>query len=100
MPVQKVVFYTDYKWEEYSLVKHDTPQAYGVYTITDTWKDSDGDIWYTGKWGDNLLGKGYCMGKISDSGNTHEMLWNIFSEPIEYWDLDNKRYYYRIHYRQ
>jgi beta-lactamase regulating signal transducer with metallopeptidase domain len=100
VPVQKVVFYTDYKWEEYSLVKHDTPQAYGVYTITDTWKDSDGDIWYTGKWGDNLLGKGYCMGKISDSGNTHEMLWNIFSEPIEYWDLDNKRYYYRIHYRQ
>jgi hypothetical protein len=97
--MRKVVWYPDGRWEEYSLETHELPATYGRYTITDMWKDSKGDIWYTANWG-GILSKGYLMGKISDSGNTHEQLFTNFGEPIEEWDLDNKRYYYRIHYRQ
>jgi hypothetical protein len=97
--VQKFVWYPDGRYEGYSLVTHEAPAAYGRYEIIDMWKDSNGDIWYTLK-AETPLSKGYYMGRISDSGNTHETLFNRSGEPIEEWDPDHVLYRYWIHYRQ
>jgi hypothetical protein len=95
--VQKVVWYPDGRTEGYSLVTHEQPAGYGRYVITDMWKDSDRDIWYTMKVQAEIFDT-YYLARISDSGNTLETLYN--SDPIEEWDPDNIRYQYRIRYRQ
>ena len=97
--VQKFVWYPDGRYEGYSFVTNESPAAYGRYEITDMWKDSNGDIWYTLKT-ETDVGRGYYMGRISDSGNTHETLYDLWGEPIEEWDPDNVQYRYWIHYRQ
>ena len=97
--VQKFVWYPDGRYKCYSLVTHDVPAGFGRYEIIDMWEDSNGDIWYTLK-AQSDIGRGYYMGRISDSGNTNETLYNMFGDPIEEWDPDNVRYRYWIHYRQ
>lgn len=97
---QKVVRYPDGRWEDYSLAMHEMQRCWGKDTITDIWKDSNGDIRYKGSWENSLNVKGYLMGRISDSGNTHEALLRLWGEPIEEWDPDDIRYRYTIHYRQ
>ena len=97
--MQKVVWYPDGRFELYSLITHEVPAAYGKYELTEMWKDSNGDIWYTLKEETNV-GRGCFMGRISDSGNTHETLYNLLGGPIEEWNPDNVRYRYWVHYRQ
>ena len=98
--LQKKIHFPDGRWEEYSLVTLSEWSKHGKDTIGDMWTDSNGDIWYKASWEDSHNQKGYTMGKISDSGNTLEILFRNFGEPIEEWDLDNIHYHYVIHYRQ
>jgi len=39
------------------------------------------------------------MGKISNSGNTLEVIWASESFPIEEWEPDRFEYNYQIYYR-
>jgi hypothetical protein len=97
---QKFVHYSDGKWERYLFLNDDISKCYGTNTIIDTWTDSNGDYWCTANMECTKHNvKSYTMRKISDSGNTHEMLLN-YVEPIEEWNPDDTYTLYMIHYRQ
>jgi hypothetical protein len=71
-------------------------------TILEQWVDSKGTIWYRGHYEafPPYAHTGYAMGKISDSGNTQEIIFASESYPIEEWEPDKFEYNYRIYYRQ
>ena len=95
------VHYSDGTWDMYSNLGDDFKRCVGVDEIIDTWTDSNGNYWGTTKWEcTRHLWKAYTMRKISDSGNTHELLWRMGDEPIEEWDVENEEYKYFVHYRQ
>ena len=97
---QKFVHYSDGKWERYSFLNVDIIEHYGKNTITETWTDSNGDYWCTANMEcipHNVTS--YTMKKISNSGNTYEMLLN-YLEPIEEWNPDDTYTQHMILYRQ
>jgi beta-lactamase regulating signal transducer with metallopeptidase domain len=76
------------------------------YTITliDQWIDLKGNIWYKAQrrceWGSDLFhGTIHEYGKISDSGNTLELLYHVGTIYVEEWEPYNPLYNYAIYYR-
>jgi len=71
---QKLI-YSDGRWEEYTLVTNTIHGDWGEIIILDKWLDSKGNVWYREHWESSHFGsKGYAMGKISNSGNTLEVI--------------------------
>jgi len=97
---QKLIYYSDGRWESYTQVTNTIHSNWGKSIILDKWLDSKGNVWYRAHWESLYLNsKGYIMGKISNSGNTLEVIWASESFPIEEWEPDRFEYTYRIHYR-
>jgi hypothetical protein len=72
--------------------KRDTkPSRIGYLTITETWTDSEGVIWYKGIYGIN-----YVLGFINESKNTWGWCRHRHAYPIE-WNASEGHY---IYYRQ
>ena len=98
---QKLIYYSDGRWESYVQVTNTVHDDWGEIIILDKWLDSKGTIWYREHWESSHFGsKGYAMGKISNSGNTLEVIWASESYPIEEWEPDRFEYTYEIRYRQ
>ena len=96
---QLLVHYPDGRFEMY-----DTPQQLrmgfsGTSNIYESWRDSEGVLWYKARWQDSIGQKAYVLGKISNSDNTLEFLYTINNVEIEEW-LRNRGYDYIIRYRQ
>ena len=93
-------------WEWYYDITGTIPNAKGISTILDHWIDSKGDIWYKASWESTpgsvfaVIPNGYEMGKISNSGNTWELIFTLGESPIEEWNPDDIRYTYRVYTRQ
>jgi hypothetical protein len=69
--------------------------------IIERWIDKEGIIWYKTQVECEIMGAGiYEMGKISDSGNTLELIASGVPSPIEEWEPDRYEYAYRIYYRE
>jgi len=91
----------------------DSPRvaAINLYTITDKWYDSEGNIWYkaiiTERAKKETLGTDslsstepiYVLAKISNSGKILEVVKYSVDYPTEF-DPDELRYHYEILYRQ
>jgi hypothetical protein len=98
---QKLIYYPDGRWETFVRVPNTLHDNWGKDIILDKWLDSEGNIWYRAHWESSYFtSKGYAMGKISNSGNTLEVIWASESFPIEEWEPDRFEYTYQIHYRQ
>ena len=99
---QKIVNHPDGTQDHFGDLTSTTVSYKEKITILDQWLDAKGTIWYRGYWEMILLNdsKGYEMGKISDSGNTFEIIWASEDYPIEEWEPDKFEYNYRIYYRQ
>ena len=98
---QKLIYYPDGRWEGYRQVTNTIRADWGKDIILDKWLDSKGNVWYRAHWESSFFTTtGYAMGKISNSGNTLEVIWASESFPIEEWEPDRFEYTYRIHYRQ
>jgi hypothetical protein len=97
----KIAINADKTWGRYTTINSDKPYGYGEYIIMDKWIDSKGNIFIGWEW-KCLAHKnsGYELVKISDSGNTMEILDVKGDHKIEDWDTDNVRYTYKIYYRQ
>ena len=98
---QKIISYSDGTLKTYMLTTDTSVQCEGISIISDKKVDSEGNIWYTCSW--KCLSHGpekFEMGKISDSGNTRELIYSHKALTIEEWDPDNIRYTYLIYYRQ
>ena len=77
------------------------PHGEGPYTITDKWKDENGDIWYKMKWTNELgFGSGYGLLHISDSGSKMEAAYDMADFPTEIDPAKSWFSYGGIHHRQ
>ena len=95
---QKLIVYPDGKFEYYPMTTDTDPSRPAYFTLSEAWIDSEGVIWHKG------IYKGpqsfYWLGKISESGNTWEIIADGINNPIE-WDTTKTRYQeYEIRYRQ
>jgi hypothetical protein len=98
---QKILFYPDGTWKQYTLFTDTSSQCEGINIFSVKEIDSNGDIWYTCRWKCMKHGtEKFEMGKISNSGNTLELIYTSKLLSIEEWDPDNIRYTYRIYSRQ
>ena len=97
----KIAINEDETWGRYTSIDGDKPYGYGEYRIIDKWIDSKGNIFVGNIWKclahNNSLS---VLMKISDSGNTMEMLYVAGEQNIEEWDTDNVWYTHKIYYRQ
>jgi hypothetical protein len=93
---QKVIIYPDGKFENYPLITDKIPKREGYYiTITETWIDSEGVIWYKAK--RTIPYELYDLGMINESGNSWEFISNPDTYPTE-WDTSATRYPKYFHY--
>ena len=71
-----------------------------TYTVTDSWKDSEGNIFFEIKEEaeQQMFSPLYCtLWKLSDTGETLEMESTTWDYPTEF---DTDSFYYRIYYCQ
>ena len=94
------VYKSDGEWETYVDVSRKTLSARGPYTITDKWKDSEGNIWYKMTFEEKIgaqLVTGFVLIRISNSGMIYESNYDLRKYPIE---IDPIYSTYTILYRQ
>jgi hypothetical protein len=99
---QKIICHPDGTLETYSLATLSQRTCLHKITLMEQWADSKGNIWYKAHKKCPALGgiAGYEYGKISDSGNTYELIYRVGSEQIEEWEPDSPLYTYCIYHRQ
>jgi beta-lactamase regulating signal transducer with metallopeptidase domain len=96
---QKLIIHTDGKFGYYLLTTDTDPvMVLHPFDFTKAWIDSEGVVWYKG-----ILKEPYTiyiLGRITDSGNTLELIGDGINNPTE-WDTSKVRYSeYEIRYRQ
>lgn len=92
---QKVVINPDGTWG-WAVSANSEPDTKYTYEIKEKWTDSKGNIWYKVRL-ESHRGKDYVLVKLSNSGNTREVIWGRFEYPMK---MDSKNANYRIYYRQ
>jgi hypothetical protein len=99
--VEKFVLLADGTWERYPEIHSDDYFYQGKNNVLDKWKDSDGNIWFECHWECSTHGNsGHRIIKISDSGNTFEMLSVVGEIRFEEWDPESYPTLYWRFYRQ
>ena len=98
---QKIVAHPDGTYDIYALATLSETSHQHRIALLDQWTDSKGNIWYTASLECLSAGiENYEYGKISDSGNTLELLYPPSNDPIEEQEPDNDWYSYIIYYRE
>jgi hypothetical protein len=92
---QKVVINPDGTWG-WTMSASDEPVTKYTYELKEKWTDSKGNIWYKVRL-QSQRGKDYVLVKLSNSGNTREIVWDSHEYPMK---IDSKNANYRIYYRQ
>ena len=95
---QKIINYSDGRWEEYNLITDDEYYHHGKYIMDDMWVDSNDDIWYQAR-SECLVHdtKYFVLGKISNFDTVWENVWSGVDYPSEVSLIGGN---YRIYYRQ
>jgi len=96
---QKVVFYTDGKFESFKTISESKADYKAVYKIEEKWTDKDGNIWYKYRlaekswdWPDT-----FYLSKISNSGKVQEYQFELEIYPKK---IDPSRAAYRKYNRE
>ena len=97
---QLVVVYPDGTYEEYYTTQKERLAVSGTSKIYESWRDSEGVLWYRAHYQDSVGREGYVLGKISNSGNTLEGIETTNNLMIEEWKIGKVGYNYVIFYRQ
>jgi hypothetical protein len=95
-----VIIKSDGTAEYYWFLLDKTPHVAYTYTVTDSWKDSEGNIYFEIKEeAEQQIFNPiyYALWKLSNTGETLEMESTHWDYPTE---LDTDSFYYRIYYRQ
>jgi len=95
-----IVLYPDGRFEIYYDLQQERLVYSGVSEIYESWRDSEGVLWYRSYYQDSVGREGYEFGKISNSGNTFELIQTTNNLIIEEWKIDKVGHYWAIYYRQ
>ena len=96
-PPQKLIFKSDGTFESFVNADSKASTWQGTNLIEKKWKDSEGNVWFKIKWSGNWGESGYELAKISNSGNTYELVFSNDEYPKE---IDPKHENYRIYTRE
>jgi hypothetical protein len=97
---EMTVFYSDGRYELYYTTQGKKLFESGISQIYESWRDSEGVLWYRAHYQDSSNNEGYILGKISNSDNTLEFIFTIDDLIIEEWKIGKVGYNYAIYYRQ
>ena len=95
-----VVRYPDGRYEEYYDLQQERLAVSGTSKIYESWRDSEGVLWYKAQYQDSVGREGYELVKISNSDNTLENIITTNNLMIEEWKIGKVGYDYAIWYRQ
>jgi hypothetical protein len=94
------VVYPDGRYELYYDLQQEKLVVSGISKIYESWRDSEGVLWYRAHYQDSARQEGYILGKISNSDNTLELIFTADDLMIEEWKIGKVGYNYAIYYRQ
>jgi beta-lactamase regulating signal transducer with metallopeptidase domain len=94
------VQYPDGRYETYYDLQQESLECYGISEIYESWRDSEGALWYRAHYQDNVGREGYELVKIYNSDNTIEFITTVKNQMIEEWKYPVVGYCYCIYYRQ
>jgi len=97
---KSLVLYPDGRFEYYRDLQQEGLVYYGTSEIYESWRDSEGVLWYRAHYQDNVGREGYYLVKISNSDNTFELLETDHNQMIEEWKIAVVGHAYTIWYRQ
>ena len=98
---QMIVHYPDERYEAYYTPKQERMHYSGKSDIYESWRDSEGVLWYRAHYQNSVGKEGYVLGKISNSDNTLEFIQSTSKDlMIEGWIIGKVDYNYFIYYRQ
>ena len=95
-----VVQYPDGRYEVYYDLQQERLCLSGISEIYESWRDSDGVLWYRAHYQESTGQEGYVFGKISNSDNTLEFIGTTNNLMIEEWKIGKVGYNHVIFYRQ
>ena len=98
--VKMIVFYSDGRYEDYYTPQQERLYASGTSKIYESWRDSEGVLWYRAHYQNSSGQEGYILSKISNSDNTWERIYTTNNLIIEEWKIGKVGYGYQIYYRQ
>ena len=94
------VQYPDGRYEIYYDLQQERLYVSGISEIYESWRDSEGVLWYRAHYQNRVGWEGYVLGKISNSDNTLEYIMTTNNLKIEEWKIGKVGYNYEIWYRQ
>jgi len=94
-----VVVYPDGRFEQYYDLQQERLAVSGISEIYESWRDSEGVLWYRAHYQNSVGWEGYVLGKISNSGNTLEGIETTNNQIIDEWKIGKVGYNYGIWYR-
>jgi hypothetical protein len=99
-PDALIVRYPDGRYEVYYDLQQERLALSGTSKIYESWRDSEGVLWYRAQYQDSVGREGYELVKISNSDNTSERITTTNNLMIEEWKIGKVGYNYGIWYRQ
>jgi hypothetical protein len=97
---EMTIFYLDGRFELYYTPQGEKLFESGTSDIYESWRDSEGILWYRAHYQNNVGQEGYILGKVSNSDNTLEFIFTTNDLIIEEWKIGKVGYNYVIYYRQ
>ena len=98
--VNLVVVYPDGRFEQYYDLQQERLNVSGISEIYESWRDSEGVLWYRAHYKNSIGWEGYVLGRINDSGNVLEGIETTNNQMIDEWKIGKVGYNYLIYYRQ
>jgi hypothetical protein len=97
----KIICHADGEIDAYYVITDAKNTDTREFTLIDSWKDTEGNIYYQAtEIYPGLPKPAQVLGKISALNNTSEKIFYFEPEPIEEWDPNNPRCIYVLYYRQ
>ena len=97
---QIYIIYSDGRYELYDDLQQQKLHGTGKSDLYESWRDSEGVLWYRAHYQNSSQNEGYEFGKISDSDNTLELIFTTDDLIIEEWKIGKVGYNHVTYYRQ
>jgi hypothetical protein len=91
---QLTVFHVNGEYEIFDTPQQQKPVVTGISIMYESWRDSDGALWYRARYQDSTGQEGYVLGKMNDDDEILEFLFTFNNIEIVDWDRNKGAYNY------